>query len=105
MNITGIILGNMQPVHVKDNFIGQPQVCKYPADEGVMTDAAPVATLTTSHWRWQERFSLPNRLIEPKGGTMFLSLAHAFKNCDTQRAEVKIFVQLVWFLNGGQEWN
>lgn len=37
------------------------------------------------------------------GGTMFLSIAHAFKNYDTQRAEAKIFVQFVWFLNGGQE--
>lgn len=59
MNITEIILGNMQPVHVQDTFIGQPQVCKYPADEGAMTDAAPVVTLTTSHLH-TDRNALPS---------------------------------------------
>lgn len=61
MNITGIILGNMQPVNVKDTFIGQPQVCKYQADEGAMTDAAPVVTLTTSHLHTDaDRNALPS---------------------------------------------
>lgn len=61
MNIAGIISGNMQLVHVKDTFIGQPQVCKYPADEGAMTDAAPVVTLTTSHLQTDaDRNALPS---------------------------------------------